>query len=153
MEVAVGKAFEDFGRWLEPGTVTVSDARKREAWNLIHQVPPLNKSIQPASATSPSPSEMTTMLINGLRESSTVGEQYNHDRGNNTIATHRTYKFCATAAIPRDHFQAARGRLMFPKLSLLLLLKTPQSVGSGGERGSCPTFVLQTFNAPLHTSH
>jgi hypothetical protein len=37
VEVAVGKAFEDFGRWLEPGTATVSDARKREAWNLAEQ--------------------------------------------------------------------------------------------------------------------
>ena len=34
VEVAVGKAFEDFGRWLELGTVTVSDARKGEAWKL-----------------------------------------------------------------------------------------------------------------------
>jgi hypothetical protein len=74
---------------------------------------PAAEQINPtASATSPSP-EMTTMLINGLRESSTVGEQYNHDRGINTIATHRTHilQSYATAAIPRDHFQAARGRL------------------------------------------
>jgi hypothetical protein len=123
----------------------------------IHQVPSLNKSIQPASATGPSP-EMTTMLINGLRESSTVGEPYNHDRGINTFEnrkifithimehTHRKVKAvckfggCSTTATPveildrdewSDHLAEEHG------LTCFYLQILPHSFASFATTSSC----------------